>query len=141
MADRLRTRKLDSLRQTGAIAVAAGNIGCISQLDEDALPVRHTVQFIDWAVAARHRSEVTLAEIEEVIAFVIGDDKGWKIFHFDPPYSFPFKFRIFQNLDFFDRFQRQLGGNAANTAKIEATIRRTAVAHLTRPVALGKHHH
>ena len=42
-------RKLDSLRQTGAVAVAAGNIGCISQLDEDALPVRHTVQFIDWA--------------------------------------------------------------------------------------------
>ncbi len=49
MADGLRRRKLDSLRQTGAIAVAAGNIGCISQLDEDALPVRHTVQFIDWA--------------------------------------------------------------------------------------------
>ena len=49
MADGLRTRKLDSLRKTGAIAVAAGNIGCISQLDEDALPVRHTVQFIDWA--------------------------------------------------------------------------------------------
>ena len=49
MADGLRTRKLDSLRKTGAIAVAAGNIGCISQLDEVALPVRHTVQFIDWA--------------------------------------------------------------------------------------------
>ena len=49
MADGLRTRKLDSLRKTGAIAVAAGNIGCISQLDEDALPVCHTVQFIDWA--------------------------------------------------------------------------------------------
>ena len=49
MADGLRTRKLDSLRKTGAIAVAAGNIGCISQLAEDALPVRHTVQFIDWA--------------------------------------------------------------------------------------------
>lgn len=49
MADGLRTRKRDSLRQTGAIAVAAGNIGCISQLHEDALPVRHTIQFIDWA--------------------------------------------------------------------------------------------
>ena len=53
-------------------------------------------------VAARHRSEVTLAEIEEVIAFVIGDDKGWKIFHLDPPYSFHSKFRIFQNFNFFD---------------------------------------
>ncbi len=49
MADALRTRKLFTLRQTGAIAVAAGNIGCISQLDEDTLPVRHTIQFIDWA--------------------------------------------------------------------------------------------
>jgi len=45
----LRERKLETLQQTGAIAVAAGNIGCISQLDSGDLPVRHTVQFIDWA--------------------------------------------------------------------------------------------
>jgi glycolate oxidase iron-sulfur subunit len=49
MADGLRERKLESLNNTGAIAVAAGNIGCITQLDADDLPVRHTVQFIDWA--------------------------------------------------------------------------------------------
>ncbi|MBT6566647.1 glycolate oxidase subunit GlcF [uncultured Candidatus Puniceispirillum sp.] len=49
MADSLKARKKDSLVNTGADYVAAGNIGCIAQLDDTALPVRHTVQFIDWA--------------------------------------------------------------------------------------------
>jgi glycolate oxidase iron-sulfur subunit len=49
MADNLKARKKDSLVKTGADFVAAGNIGCIAQLDDSALPVRHTVQFIDWA--------------------------------------------------------------------------------------------
>jgi glycolate oxidase iron-sulfur subunit len=49
MADSLKARKQDSLASTGADYVAAGNIGCIAQLDDSALPVRHTVQFIDWA--------------------------------------------------------------------------------------------
>ena len=49
MADELKARKLDSLDNTGAQFVAAGNIGCITQLNRKDLPVRHTVQFIDWA--------------------------------------------------------------------------------------------
>ena len=49
MATELRQRKLTSLKDTGAIAVAAGNIGCITQLNNGGLPVRHTIQFIDWA--------------------------------------------------------------------------------------------
>ena len=49
MASGLQQRKLTSLQNTGAVAVAAGNIGCITQLNSDALPVRHTIQFIDWA--------------------------------------------------------------------------------------------
>ena len=49
MADNLKARKKDSLVNTGADYVAAGNIGCIAQLDNSTLPVRHTVQFIDWA--------------------------------------------------------------------------------------------
>ena len=49
MASELQQRKLTSLQDTGAIAVAAGNIGCITQLNGGALPVRHTIQFIDWA--------------------------------------------------------------------------------------------
>jgi len=49
MASELQQRKLTSLQDTGAIAVAAGNIGCITQLNSGAIPVRHTIQFIDWA--------------------------------------------------------------------------------------------
>ena len=49
MASALQQRKLTSLQNTGAVAVAAGNIGCITQLDSDTLPVRHTIQFVDWA--------------------------------------------------------------------------------------------
>ena len=48
MAEGLKQRKLENLEQAGAPIVAAGNIGCITQLDGD-IPVRHTVQFIDYA--------------------------------------------------------------------------------------------
>jgi glycolate oxidase iron-sulfur subunit len=49
MADGLKARKQETLHATGAAAVAAGNIGCITQLHMPDLPVRHTVQFLDWA--------------------------------------------------------------------------------------------
>ena len=49
MASELQQRKLKNLQDTNAIAVAAGNIGCIAQLNSSALPVCHTIQFIDWA--------------------------------------------------------------------------------------------
>lgn len=49
MADGLKSRKQACLQATGAAAIAAGNIGCITQLNTADLPVRHTVQFLDWA--------------------------------------------------------------------------------------------
>ena len=48
LAARLRTRKLGNLRATGADVIAAGNIGCITQLAGDATPVVHTVELLDW---------------------------------------------------------------------------------------------
>jgi glycolate oxidase iron-sulfur subunit len=48
IADRLRTRKLDNLRAKHPDLVAAGNVGCITQLSGDGLPVMHTVQLLDW---------------------------------------------------------------------------------------------
>ena len=48
MAEGLKRRKLENLEKAGAPIVAAGNIGCITQLDGD-IPVRHTIQFIDYA--------------------------------------------------------------------------------------------
>jgi glycolate oxidase iron-sulfur subunit len=48
IAPRLRARKLEHLRRTKPDLVAAGNIGCITQLAGGGLPVVHTVQLLDW---------------------------------------------------------------------------------------------
>ena len=47
IAERLRARKLDNLRATGPDLIAAGNIGCITQLG-GGIPVVHTVELLDW---------------------------------------------------------------------------------------------
>jgi glycolate oxidase iron-sulfur subunit len=48
LAGKLRERKLGNLRATGADLIAAGNIGCITQLAEGGLPIVHTVELLDW---------------------------------------------------------------------------------------------
>jgi len=50
IAKRLRERKVENIARTGAVMVAAGNIGCISQIASGSnLPVVHTVELLDWA--------------------------------------------------------------------------------------------
>ena len=50
LARRLRDRKVAHMEATGADVVAAGNIGCITQLaNATEMPVAHTVQLLDWA--------------------------------------------------------------------------------------------
>ncbi len=50
IADRLLARKQANIARTGAGIVAAGNIGCITQLSRNGeRPVVHTVQLLDWA--------------------------------------------------------------------------------------------
>jgi glycolate oxidase iron-sulfur subunit len=50
LASTLRDRKLAQIALTRADLVAAGNIGCITQLAGEAtLPVAHTVELLDWA--------------------------------------------------------------------------------------------
>jgi glycolate oxidase iron-sulfur subunit len=55
LATALRERKLANIATTGAAVVAAGNIGCITQLastpnhPEAGVPVVHTVELLDWA--------------------------------------------------------------------------------------------
>jgi glycolate oxidase iron-sulfur subunit len=61
IASRLRARKLANLDRTRADLIASGNIGCLTQLAGDRMPVVHTVELLDWmaggpepaAVAAR----------------------------------------------------------------------------------------
>jgi glycolate oxidase iron-sulfur subunit len=50
IADRLKERKVRNIERTGAAVVAAGNIGCMTQIGSGtALPVVHTVELLDWA--------------------------------------------------------------------------------------------
>jgi glycolate oxidase iron-sulfur subunit len=50
LASALRERKLANIALTRADLVAAGNIGCITQLASDApLPIVHTALLLDWA--------------------------------------------------------------------------------------------
>jgi glycolate oxidase iron-sulfur subunit len=48
IATRLRARKLEYLHATKPDLIAAGNIGCITQLSGDGIPVVHTIELLDW---------------------------------------------------------------------------------------------
>ena len=48
LAERLRERKLANLRATAPDLIAAGNIGCITQLSGHGIPLTHTVELLDW---------------------------------------------------------------------------------------------
>ena len=50
IAGRLRERKVANIEKTGALIVATGNIGCMTQIaNGTTLPVVHTVELLDWA--------------------------------------------------------------------------------------------
>ena len=50
LADRLKARKAENIRATAPDVVAAGNIGCMTQLqDAVGVPIVHTVELLDWA--------------------------------------------------------------------------------------------
>jgi glycolate oxidase iron-sulfur subunit len=50
LSARLRERKVANIEATGAQVVAAGNLGCMTQIGMgSSLPVVHTVELLDWA--------------------------------------------------------------------------------------------
>jgi glycolate oxidase iron-sulfur subunit len=50
IATRLRERKVESIESTRPDVIAAGNIGCITQIAAGTeLPIVHTIELIDWA--------------------------------------------------------------------------------------------
>jgi glycolate oxidase iron-sulfur subunit len=50
LANRLRARKVANIEATGAAVIAAGNLGCITQIAAGTkLPAVHTVELLDWA--------------------------------------------------------------------------------------------
>ena len=50
IARRLRERKVRNIEMIGPHVIAAGNIGCMTQIAAGStLPVVHTIELIDWA--------------------------------------------------------------------------------------------
>lgn len=59
LAGKLRDRKVANIESTSAEMVAAGNIGCITQIaSATSLPVVHTVELLDWATGGPRPSEL-----------------------------------------------------------------------------------
>jgi glycolate oxidase iron-sulfur subunit len=62
IAGRLRERKLANIAATRPDLVAAGNIGCLTQLAGGGLPVVHTVELLDWMAGGPQPTSVRLPE-------------------------------------------------------------------------------
>lgn len=59
IASILRERKVKNIEETGAVLIATGNIGCITQIaDGTRLPVVHTVELLDWAYGGPKPAEL-----------------------------------------------------------------------------------
>jgi glycolate dehydrogenase iron-sulfur subunit len=70
LADALRERKVANIERLTPDVIAAGNIGCLTQIGAGtAIPVVHTVELIDWATggpipaALRSKTELTTAQM------------------------------------------------------------------------------
>jgi glycolate oxidase iron-sulfur subunit len=54
LSARLRDRKVAHIEATGATVIAAGNIGCMTQIGQGTkIPIVHTVELLDWAYGGR----------------------------------------------------------------------------------------
>ncbi len=86
------------------------------------------------------RALLILDLLEEVVAFIIDEDKRRKIFHFDFPDSFHPQFRIGHALEALDTL---LGEHcrAADASKVEAAVFMAGIGHLLAAVAFRQHHH
>jgi len=60
IADQLKARKLANIAKTSPQIIAAGNIGCITQLASGSdVPVVHTIELIDWAQGGPKPAKIT----------------------------------------------------------------------------------
>jgi len=60
LADRLRKRKVANVEKVRPDVIAAGNIGCITQIAAGtSIPVVHTIELIDWATGGPEPSRLT----------------------------------------------------------------------------------
>ena len=61
IAGRLRARKLQNLHKTRPDIIAAGNVGCLTQLAGDGIPTVHTIELLDWMAGGRRPAALPAA--------------------------------------------------------------------------------
>ena len=61
IAGQLKARKQASIARTGAAIIASGNIGCLTQLGDGAIPAVHTVELLDWMAGGPEPAAVARA--------------------------------------------------------------------------------
>jgi glycolate oxidase iron-sulfur subunit len=60
IAKRLRERKVGNIEKLAPDVIAAGNVGCVTQIAAGtAIPVVHTIELIDWATGGRKPEALT----------------------------------------------------------------------------------
>jgi len=63
IAGQLKARKLGHLERTGGAVIAAGNIGCLTQLGDGAMPAIHTVELLDWMAGGPEPEGIAKARV------------------------------------------------------------------------------
>jgi glycolate oxidase iron-sulfur subunit len=61
IAGQLKARKQANIARTGAALIASGNIGCLTQLGDGAIPAVHTVELLDWMAGGPEPAAVARA--------------------------------------------------------------------------------
>ncbi len=59
IAATLRRRKLETLKAKSPDLIAAGNIGCLTQLSGDGIPTVHMVELLDWMAGGSKPAALT----------------------------------------------------------------------------------
>ena len=93
--------------------------------------------FVLSALALAGRARLDL--LEEVVAFVVHEDEGREVLHFDFPYGFHAQFRIFHALDALDALLREDGSRSAYGSEVEAAVFLAGIGDYLLAVALGNH--
>ena len=64
LAQRLRDRKVAHIESIAPGVIAAGNIGCITQLGAGtAIPIAHTIELVDWATGGPRPAGVRVERV------------------------------------------------------------------------------
>jgi glycolate oxidase iron-sulfur subunit len=69
IAASLRRRKLDTLKVKNPDIIAAGNIGCLTQLAGDGVPTVHMVELLDWMAGGAEPAGVALRPARHATSF------------------------------------------------------------------------